>query len=221
MALRRVHRCNQSLRRLAIRRLSAKTARCRTASSTAVRARTTAVWLNGSISKDAAGALARTLGRAPTRMNFARIHAGSAATDRRLSTRPIIKGRTVTRGSRVASQFGGLVRRSLSVAVALLWVLSSNAHDIDVKYRPDPVDVDNGHFQHMSLKPSSLVQDIYYDAGNHYLLVSLNGTFYHYCGIPANVVAAWIDAPSLGSFYNSSVKGRFDCRVNPVPAYKH
>jgi hypothetical protein len=71
----------------------------------------------------------------------------------------------------------------------------------------------------MPLKPSSLVQEIYYDAESHYLLVSLNGTFYHYCGIPSNVVTAWVDAPSLGSFYNASVKGRFDCRVNPVPSY--
>jgi hypothetical protein len=109
--------------------------------------------------------------------------------------------------------------RTLLLACTLFCFTTADARDIYVKYRADPVDVDNGHFQEMSLQPSSLVQQIFYDSDNRYLLVDLNGTIYHYCGIPPTVVASWIGAPSLGSFYNQQVKGRFDCRTGHVPSY--
>lgn len=103
--------------------------------------------------------------------------------------------------------------------IAILPFHSANAREIKVKYRADPVDVDNGHFQVIETKPSTLVQQIIYDSPNNYLLVDLNGTFYHYCGIPGSVVSAWVASPSLGSFYNSAVKGNYDCRTYPVPHY--
>lgn len=116
---------------------------------------------------------------------------------------------------------GGKVMAKLAVLlVGLALSILANARDVYVKYRSDPVDVDNGHFQEQTLKSSSLVQHIFYDSGNEYLLVDLNGTYYHYCGIGSGVVASWVSAPSLGSFYSSNVKGRFDCRINPVPSYK-
>jgi hypothetical protein len=46
---------------------------------------------------------------------------------------------------------------------------------------------------------------------NDYMLISFNGTYYHYCEID--------DASSMGQFYNASTKGQFDCRVHRVPAY--
>jgi hypothetical protein len=45
------------------------------------------------------------------------------------------------------------------------------------------------------------------------MLISLNGTFYHYCGIDADTVSSLLNAPSMGRFYNASVKGYFDCRA--------
>ena len=47
------------------------------------------------------------------------------------------------------------------------------AREIAVKYRQTPVDVSNGKFQEISLKLSSVVEEIFYDSGNQYLLVSL------------------------------------------------
>ena len=110
--------------------------------------------------------------------------------------------------------------RKLIITVALLIGLSvvSNAQAIYVKYRGS-VDVSNGHFQQLNLKGSSLVKDMYYDQSNLYLLVSLKGTYYHYCSIPQNVVSDWKNSSSLGRYYNYNIKGNYDCRVNPVPQY--
>jgi len=108
---------------------------------------------------------------------------------------------------------------SLLVAVAVLFASAAFARDITVKYRDDPVDVDNGYFEEMELKSSSLVQEIYYDAQNQYLLVRLKSTFYHYCNIPAEYVSEWVNADSLGSYYRDCIKGDFGCRYVPVPSY--
>ena len=93
------------------------------------------------------------------------------------------------------------------------------AREIFVKYRDTLVNVSNGSFVEIDLKSSSLVKEIFYDSANKYLLVSLKGTFYHYCSIPNRVVTEWVSAPSLGRYYISRVKGHFDCRQNPVPRY--
>lgn len=103
--------------------------------------------------------------------------------------------------------------------ILLLFAYCVYAQDIDIKYHGS-VDVHNGHFIEYPLKPSSLVKQIYYDEPNQYLLVRLNGTFYHYCSIPSNVVDDWVNAPSLGKYYNANVKGKFDCRINPTPEYR-
>jgi hypothetical protein len=101
----------------------------------------------------------------------------------------------------------------------LVFVCGIYAQDVNVKYR-GPVNVDNGHFVEYPLKQSSIVKAIYYDEPNEYLLVSLNGTFYHYCSIPMYVVNDWVGAPSLGGYYNAKVKGGYDCRINPTPEYR-
>ena len=114
------------------------------------------------------------------------------------------------------------------IAKKLLWVTIlalalfdpvAHAREISVKYRDSIVDVSNGHFVEINLKRSSIVKEMFYDTGNEYLLVSLKGTFYHYCGIPNSVVTEWVSAPSLGRYYISRVKGSFDCRKGPIPRY--
>lgn len=103
--------------------------------------------------------------------------------------------------------------------VLMLFIITiSFSETVYVKYRGD-VNVDNGHFSHMSIKPSSLVKDMYYDKDNKYLLVRLKHTYYHYCSIPNDAVSRWVESSSLGRYYNSYIKGNYDCRVFPVPSY--
>ncbi len=91
---------------------------------------------------------------------------------------------------------------------------------LTVKYRPDPVDVADPRFVYLDGGSSSFVDGVFYDADNGYMIVSLNGTAYHYCGLPASVWSPLTTASSLGSFYNTRIKGRFDCRTGTVPEYQ-
>ena len=107
----------------------------------------------------------------------------------------------------------------LRIFVLMIFFSSfSISESIYVKYR-GTVDVDNGYFSKLQLKNSSLVKDIYYDKDNKYLLVRLKHTYYHYCSIPNDIVNKWMDAPSLGKYYNFFIKGQYDCRIYPAPTY--
>jgi hypothetical protein len=88
------------------------------------------------------------------------------------------------------------------------------AESVFVKYRGE---VDLARFECTEVTRSSFIRRVCYDVRNDYMLISLNGTFYHYCEIDAGTVSALLSAPSMGRFYNASIKGNFDCRVNRVP----
>jgi KTSC domain len=107
------------------------------------------------------------------------------------------------------------------LTIGLLIALTSSAspvrsETVDVKYRGS---VDLSPFQCTDVTRSSFIRRVCYDKSNQYMLISLNGTFYHYCEIDAGTVASLLDTPSMGRFYNSSIKGQFDCRVHRVPTY--
>lgn len=88
-----------------------------------------------------------------------------------------------------------------------------------VQYRSGPVDVAHPRFAYLDGGSSSIVDAAFYDAVNAYMVISLNGTAYHYCGIPETIWARFTTANSLGGFYNAEVKGHFDCRLGGVPEY--
>jgi len=90
---------------------------------------------------------------------------------------------------------------------------------VDVKYRATPVDVADPRFTALTRTDSSLVDAAFYDAGNEYMVIVLNGTAYHYCDLPEKDWNAFINADSLGRFYRSAIKGKFDCRNRSVPQY--
>ncbi len=96
---------------------------------------------------------------------------------------------------------------------------SHTPHWLTIKYRSDPVDVADPRFVYLDGGSSSLVDFAFYDPSNEYMIVSLNGTAYHYCGMPAGAWDEFTGASSLGSFYDTRIKGRFDCRSGFVPQY--
>ena len=75
-----------------------------------------------------------------------------------------------------------------------------------IKYRGD---VDLRFFDCWEIMRSSFIKRVCYDRRNEYMLISLNGTFYHYCEIDAATVSSLLNAPSMGRFYNASIKGNF------------
>ena len=106
---------------------------------------------------------------------------------------------------------------------ALLLVYSSvaAAETVDVKYR-GPVDL--SPFKCEEITRSSFIRRVCYDATNQYMIIKLRRTYYHYCEISADVIAAFKAAPSMGRFYNANIRGDgadgpFDCRTHRVPSY--
>ncbi|HZP32700.1 MAG TPA: KTSC domain-containing protein [Candidatus Acidoferrales bacterium] len=113
-----------------------------------------------------------------------------------------------------------LIRAISTTATAIALCSAAHSESVYVKYR-GPVD----------LKPftctntvSSFVNRVCYDKANSYMLILLNSTWYHYCEIDEKTVAALVNAPSVGRFYNTYIKGSgldgsFDCRTHRVPNY--
>lgn len=107
--------------------------------------------------------------------------------------------------------------RRIAITLALVIFGAAHAETVNVKYRGA---VDLAPFQCESVNRSSLVTRVCYDRKEQYMVIGLQGTYYHYCEIDAGTVAALRGAESMGRFYNSNIKGRFDCRTHRVPAYK-
>ncbi len=107
----------------------------------------------------------------------------------------------------------------LGIAIALTVAMSGATHaeTVNVKYRGV---VDLAPFQCESVSRSSLVTRVCYDRKEQYMIIGLQGTYYHYCEIDPGTVNALRGAESMGRYFNSNIKGRFDCRTNRVPAYR-
>jgi KTSC domain len=86
-----------------------------------------------------------------------------------------------------------------------------------VKYRGT---VDLGPFACEWISNSSVVKRICFDPVERYVIVDLTGTYYHYCQVEPMVVRAWLNAASLGRYYNANIKGNYDCRVLRMPEYR-
>jgi hypothetical protein len=119
------------------------------------------------------------------------------------------------------AEFSPPKRARMRPAIAALSVLlivpaATFAETVQVKYRGE---VDLKPFQCTNVDRSSFIRRVCYDAPNQYMLISLNGTFYHYCEIDSGTVSSLLAADSMGRYYNASIKGHFDCRVHRVPAY--
>jgi hypothetical protein len=92
----------------------------------------------------------------------------------------------------------------------------TTAETVVVKYR-GPVNL--APFKCNTITRSSFIERVCYDADTTYMLIDLNGVWYHYCEIDRGTVEELLAAPSMGHYYNAAIKGRFDCRTHRVPAY--
>ena len=100
----------------------------------------------------------------------------------------------------------------LMLAAAPAW-----ADKVNVKYRGQ---VDLAPFTCETVTRSSLVKRVCYDRREQYMIINLQGTYYHYCEIDAGTVSALLRSSSMGRYYNAAIKGNFDCRINRMPAYR-
>ena len=59
---------------------------------------------------------------------------------------------------------------------------------------------------------STFIERYCFRRSDGYLIVTLKGTNYQYCGMTENVYAAWRRSESRGRFYNAEIKGRYPCQ---------
>ena len=114
-----------------------------------------------------------------------------------------------------------MTRRLVLIALLFLSLASvvQAENQLVVKYRATRVDVDKPYFEEIDTSRSSFVTGAWYDKANEYLVISLSGTNYHYCGLDEGTWKSFKTSASYGTAYNRMIKGNFDCRIFPVPRY--
>jgi hypothetical protein len=111
------------------------------------------------------------------------------------------------------------MKLNLILFTLLTFCITANATTLKVKYLERPVNVTKNGFENFK-KSSSLINDSWYDKNNNYLILNIQGTSYHYCGFGRSEWESFKKSESLGQHYIRNIKGRFDCRQIPPPAYK-
>lgn len=110
-----------------------------------------------------------------------------------------------------------MAHKPLILISLCLFTFNVYAETVHVKYRGL---VDLTPFECNQIDRSSFINRLCYDQNNKYVIVKLNTTYYHYCEVPKSITSSWLSASSMGRFYNSNIKGRYDCRVYYMPTYK-
>ena len=80
-------------------------------------------------------------------------------------------------------------------------------------------EVDLAPFKCEGVARSPNVKRICYDEKHQYALVSLNGIWYHYCGVTPTTIGAWKRSSSKGRYYNDNIRGHYDCTGELMPLY--
>jgi hypothetical protein len=111
--------------------------------------------------------------------------------------------------------------RTATAIILLLLIAEARAETVDVKYRGI---VDLKTFECRDINRSSFIRRVCYDQAQTYMIISLRGTYYHYCELSRATFDGLMSAPSMGQFYNQNIKGSgsdgpYDCRTHRIPNY--
>src|SRR6267154_1700981 len=78
----------------------------------------------------------------------------------------------------------------------------ADAETIDVKYYGK---LDLAPFACTEVTRSSFISRACYDKANQFMVVQLKTVYYPYCEMPAATYQTFLDAPSMGKFYNANI----------------
>src|SRR5437868_3699949 len=78
--------------------------------------------------------------------------------------------------------------------------------------------VDLARFACQDITRSSVVSRVCYDAASRRMIVQANAAWSQYCGVPEAVRDSFLNAPSMGQYYNANIKGSgtatpYQCRA--------
>jgi KTSC domain len=66
--------------------------------------------------------------------------------------------------------------------------------------------VDLKPFVCQDITRSSLVNRVCYDAANRVMIVQSNAAYSQYCGVPKAARDSFLNAPSMGQYYNANIR---------------
>ena len=112
-----------------------------------------------------------------------------------------------------------MLAQTLATVLVVLFSTEVRSETVDVKYRGK---VDLAPFTCTDTPRSSFIRRVCYDKAESYMVIDLRGTYYHYCELPPSTDEAFLVAPSMGAFFNATIKGSgsdgpFDCRKHRQP----
>jgi hypothetical protein len=78
--------------------------------------------------------------------------------------------------------------------------------------------VDLKPFVCQDITRSSRVSRVCYDAAKRTMIVQLNSAYSHYCDVPEAARDSFLNAPSMGQYYNANIRGSgadapYQCRA--------
>jgi hypothetical protein len=79
----------------------------------------------------------------------------------------------------------------------------ADAEIVDVDHRGA---VDLKPFVCQDITRSSLVNRVCYDASNRTMIVQLNSAYSQYCDVPEAARDSFLNAPSMGQYYNANIR---------------
>ena len=109
----------------------------------------------------------------------------------------------------------------LAFILALLFTAPWEAAEIvDVKDRGA---VDLKPFNCQDITRSSVISRVCYDIESRRLLVQRRAVYHQYCDLPKDTCDAFLNAPSMGQYYRTSIEGAggsrpYDCRTHTAPS---
>lgn len=86
----------------------------------------------------------------------------------------------------------------------------AHAESVAVKYRGT---IDLAYYSCSWIERSSFINRVCFSNQRLSLVLLLKDTYYEYCRVPKNTYSELMDAPSMGRYYNQSVRSHFDCRL--------
>jgi hypothetical protein len=97
-----------------------------------------------------------------------------------------------------------MIFRVLPILVASLagagW---TDAEIVDVEHRGV---IDLAPFACQAITRSSMINRVCYDAGNRHMIVQSNAAYSQYCDVPEAAYYTFLNAPSMGQYYNVNFK---------------
>ena len=103
------------------------------------------------------------------------------------------------------------------IAFILALLFTSPLEEAEVADVRDRGAVDLKPFNCQDITRSSLIERICYDEANRYMIVRHRAVYDQYCELPKDKVDAFLNAASMGQYFNANIAGSgqpgpYDCR---------